>query len=105
MCMFELGKRINPYTGSNFDDFLAEAGILDKVTATAHMRWLALVYAPRWLAATLGSLFSEELRRQVRVPAAELRAGTPAAVGRAAGDVNGGRGDMGTRRGGTGAMG
>jgi hypothetical protein len=32
----------NPYSGSRFDDFLAEEGILDEVTARAHKRLLAL---------------------------------------------------------------
>lgn len=33
---------MNQYTGSNFDDFLAEEGILEEVTARAHKRLLAL---------------------------------------------------------------
>ncbi len=33
---------VNPYSGSHFDDFLAEEGILDEVTARAHKRLLAL---------------------------------------------------------------
>ncbi len=33
---------MNQYTGSNFDDFLAEEGILDEVTARAYKRLLAL---------------------------------------------------------------
>lgn len=33
---------VNPYSGSRFDDFLAEEGILDEVTARAHKRLLAL---------------------------------------------------------------
>lgn len=33
---------MNQYTGSNFDDFLGEEGILDEVTARAHKRLLAL---------------------------------------------------------------
>ncbi len=33
---------MNQYTGSNFDDFLAEKGILDEVTAKAYKRLLAL---------------------------------------------------------------
>lgn len=33
---------MNQYTGSNFDDFLAEEGILDEVTAKAYKRLLAL---------------------------------------------------------------
>jgi len=33
---------MNQYSGSNFDDFLAEEGILEEVTARAHKRLLAL---------------------------------------------------------------
>ncbi|CUS04550.2 putative integron gene cassette protein [Candidatus Promineifilum breve] len=33
---------MNQYTGSDFDDFLAEEGILEEVTARAHKRLLAL---------------------------------------------------------------
>jgi len=33
---------MNQYTGSNFDDFLAEEGILEEVTARAHKLLLAL---------------------------------------------------------------
>ncbi len=33
---------MNQHTGSNFDDFLAEEGILEEVTARAHKRLLAL---------------------------------------------------------------
>lgn len=33
---------MNQYTGSNFDDFLTEEGILDEVTARAYKRLLAL---------------------------------------------------------------
>ncbi|WP_423224688.1 helix-turn-helix domain-containing protein [Candidatus Amarolinea aalborgensis] len=33
---------MNQFTGSNFDDFLAEEGILDEVTARAYKRLLAL---------------------------------------------------------------
>lgn len=33
---------MNQYTGSNLDDFLAEEGILDEVTARAYKRLLAL---------------------------------------------------------------
>lgn len=33
---------MNQYTGSNFDDFLAEEGILDEVMARAYKRLLAL---------------------------------------------------------------
>ena len=29
---------MNQYTGSNFDDFLAEEGVLDQVTARAYKR-------------------------------------------------------------------
>ena len=35
-------KYMNQYTGSDFDDFLAEEGILEEVTARAHKRLLAL---------------------------------------------------------------
>jgi|CXWK01.1.fsa_nt_gi DNA-binding Xre family transcriptional regulator len=35
-------KHMNQFTGSNFDDFLAEEGILDEVTARAYKRLLAL---------------------------------------------------------------
>jgi DNA-binding Xre family transcriptional regulator len=33
---------VNPYSGSNFDVFLQEEGILEEVTAKAHKRLLAL---------------------------------------------------------------
>lgn len=33
---------MNPYTGSNFDDFLAEEGILEEVSARALKRLLAI---------------------------------------------------------------
>ena len=33
---------INDYSGSDFDDFLAEEGILEEVSARAHERLLAL---------------------------------------------------------------
>lgn len=33
------------YSGSNFDDFLAEEGILEEVSARAHKRLLALQVA------------------------------------------------------------
>lgn len=33
---------MNNHTGSNFDDFLREEGILEEVTARAHKRLLAL---------------------------------------------------------------
>ncbi len=33
---------MNKYTGSDFDDFLKEEGILEEVTARAHKRLLAL---------------------------------------------------------------
>ena len=33
---------MNKYTGSSFDDFLAEEGILEKVSAKAHKRLLVL---------------------------------------------------------------
>ncbi len=33
---------MNPYTGSNFDDFLAEEGILEEVSARAVKRLLAI---------------------------------------------------------------
>lgn len=35
------GDIMNPHTGSNFDDFLAEEGILEEVTAHALKRLLA----------------------------------------------------------------
>ena len=36
---------MNKYTGSNFDDFLAEEGILEEVSARAHKRMLVLQLA------------------------------------------------------------
>jgi len=36
------GKIMNQFTGSNFDDFLEEEGILEEVSAKAHKRLLAL---------------------------------------------------------------
>ena len=33
---------MNQYTGSNFDEFLAEEGLLEEVTARANKRLLAL---------------------------------------------------------------
>jgi len=33
---------MNKYTGSDFDDFLQEEGILEEVTARAHKRLLSL---------------------------------------------------------------
>lgn len=33
---------MNQYSGSDFDDFLAEEGILEEVTVRAHKRLLAL---------------------------------------------------------------
>jgi DNA-binding Xre family transcriptional regulator len=36
---------MNKYTGSNFDDFLAEEGILEEVSAKAHKRLLVLQLA------------------------------------------------------------
>lgn len=33
---------MNVYSGSDFDDFLAEEGILEEVSARAHKRLLAL---------------------------------------------------------------
>ena len=33
---------MNKYSGSNFDDFLAEDGILEEVSAKAHKRLIAL---------------------------------------------------------------
>ena len=36
---------MNKYSGSNFDDFLAEEGILEEVSAKAHKRLLALQLA------------------------------------------------------------
>lgn len=35
----------NPYTGDNFDDFLAKEGILEEVSTRAHKRLLALQIA------------------------------------------------------------
>ncbi len=35
-------EKMNPYTGSNFDDFLADEGILEEVSARALKRLLAL---------------------------------------------------------------
>ncbi len=35
-------KQMNQYSGSDFDDFLTEEGILDKVSARAYKRLLAL---------------------------------------------------------------
>lgn len=35
---------MNPYSGSNFDDFLKEEGILDEVTMRAHKRLLVLQF-------------------------------------------------------------
>ena len=37
-----MGNAMNKYTGTDFDDFLREEGILDEVTARAHKRLLAL---------------------------------------------------------------
>ena len=36
---------MNKYSGSHFDDFLAEEGILEEVSAKAHKRLLALQVA------------------------------------------------------------
>ncbi len=36
---------MNKYSGSDFDDFLKEEGILEEVTARAHKRLLALQFA------------------------------------------------------------
>ena len=36
---------MNKYSGSNFDDFLAEEGILEEVSVKAHKRLLALQLA------------------------------------------------------------
>ncbi len=36
---------MNKYSGSNFDDFLAEEGILEEVSAKAHKRLLAFQLA------------------------------------------------------------
>jgi len=36
---------MNKYSGSNFDDFLAEEGILEEVSARAHKRLLAFQLA------------------------------------------------------------
>jgi antitoxin HicB len=35
-------ERMNPYSGSDFDAFLQEEGLLEEVTAKAHKRLLAL---------------------------------------------------------------
>ena len=35
-------EQVNPYSGSDFDDFLAEEGILEEVSARAHKRLLAM---------------------------------------------------------------
>ena len=40
--MVKRAKHMNPYTGSNFDDFLAEEGILEEVSARALKRVLAI---------------------------------------------------------------
>jgi antitoxin HicB len=37
-----MGELVNKYSGSDFDDFLREDGILEEVTARAHKRLLAL---------------------------------------------------------------
>jgi hypothetical protein len=37
-----MGDLVNKYSGSDFDDFLREEGILEEVTARAHKRLLAL---------------------------------------------------------------
>ena len=37
-----VGFRINKYSGSNFDDFLREEGILEEVSERARMRLLTL---------------------------------------------------------------
>ena len=37
-----MGNDMNKYTGSSFDDFLAEEGILEEVSAKAHKRLLVL---------------------------------------------------------------
>jgi len=35
-------EQVNPYSGSDFDDFLAEEGILEEVSARAHKRLLTM---------------------------------------------------------------
>lgn len=40
--LIQSGDNMNLHTGSNFDDFLAEEGILEEMTARAHKRLLAL---------------------------------------------------------------
>jgi antitoxin HicB len=37
-----MGDRMNKYSGSDFDDFLEEEGVLEEVIARAHKRLLAL---------------------------------------------------------------
>ena len=37
-----MGDLVNKHSGSDFDDFLREEGILEEVTARAHKRLLAL---------------------------------------------------------------
>jgi antitoxin HicB len=37
-----MSELVNKYSGSDFDDFLREDGILEEVTARAHKRLLAL---------------------------------------------------------------
>jgi predicted glycosyltransferase len=37
-----MGDHMNKYTGSSFDDFLVEEGILEEVSAKAHKRLLVL---------------------------------------------------------------
>ena len=44
------GRKKNPHRGSKFDDYLAEEGLLEEVTATAMKRVLAwqIAQAMRW---------------------------------------------------------
>jgi DNA-binding Xre family transcriptional regulator len=37
-------EQVNPYSGSNFDDFLTEEGILEEVSARAHKRLLTMQF-------------------------------------------------------------
>lgn len=40
-----MGDQMNKYTGSSFDEFLADEGILEEVSAKAHKRLLVLQLA------------------------------------------------------------
>jgi DNA-binding Xre family transcriptional regulator len=54
---------MNPYSGSNFDDFLAEEGILEEVSARALKRLLALQVAEIMAASQLSkSQLAERLQ-------------------------------------------